>query len=195
MKTPITLGLLAILALAPIPASAAERACRPSLSNWYHCPDTSKPAPRTTERTPTSNRPCRPSLSNLWTCPGTSKARQRTTRPDISAERNRPAKPTRTTSVERGCRPSLSNGFKCPPKAERAKTNTAARGRPGRTARLTQWSGQTRGRTSITFAAPTIMAALSLGPTCVNRTQLLKGCEPRKMRRILEARSEISRGG
>jgi hypothetical protein len=115
MNTPITLGLLAILALAPIPASAAERACRPSLSNWYHCPDTSKPAPRTTERTPTSNRPCRPSLSNLWTCPGTSKARQRTTRPDISAERNRPAKPTRTTSVERGCRPSLSNGFKCPP--------------------------------------------------------------------------------
>jgi hypothetical protein len=115
MKTSITLGLLAILALVPVSASAAERACRPSLSNWYHCPETTKPA-QSTERTSNSKRPCRPSLSNLWTCPDTSKARQRPARPDISAERNRPAKPTRTTSApERGCRPSLSNGFKCPP--------------------------------------------------------------------------------
>jgi hypothetical protein len=122
MKTSITLAILAILAFGWSAAFAAERACRPSLSNWYHCPDTSKPAPQATERTSNSKRPCRPSLSNLWTCPGTSKARQRTARPDTSAERSRPAeptrtaKPTRTTSApERGCRPSLSNGFKCPP--------------------------------------------------------------------------------
>lgn len=114
---PLMVGLLVVLALAHVPASAAERACRPSLSNMYHCPNTSKPAPRATERTSNSARPCRPSLSNLWTCPGASKPQQRTSRPTkpTTAERNAPAKPTRTTAApDRGCRPSLSNGFKCP---------------------------------------------------------------------------------
>jgi hypothetical protein len=124
MKTPIILGLLTILALAPVPASAAERACRPSLSNMYHCPGTSKPAPQPTERTSNSQRPCRPSLSNLWTCPGTSKAQQRSSRAakPTTAERNPPQKPTRTTAAsERRCRPSLSNGFKCPPEGQAAE--------------------------------------------------------------------------
>jgi hypothetical protein len=122
MKTPIILGLLTILALAPVPATAAERACRPSLSNMYHCPDISKPQP--TERTSNSERPCRPSLSNLWTCPGTSKAQQRSPRAakPPTAERNAPQKPTRTTAApERGCRRSLSNGFKCPPASQAAE--------------------------------------------------------------------------
>ena len=124
MKTPIILGLLTILALAPVPASAAERACRPSLSNMYHCPGTSKHAPQPTERTSNSQRPCRPSLSNLWTCPGTSKAQQRSSRAakPTTAERNPPQKPTRTTAAsERRCRPSLSNGFKCPPEGQAAE--------------------------------------------------------------------------
>ena len=112
MNTPITVVVLAMLGLACTPASAAERACRPSLSNWYHCPDTSKPAQKPKTTTTTSERPCRPSLSNLWTCPDASKARQRTTRA------SKP-KPTRTTSApERGCRPSLSNAFKCPPESQ-----------------------------------------------------------------------------
>jgi len=72
MKTPIALALLATLAFATSPAGAAERACRPSLSNFYHCPDTAKPQAKTTETPSSSGRACRPSLSNLWTCPGTS---------------------------------------------------------------------------------------------------------------------------
>jgi hypothetical protein len=118
MKASVIVAVIALVALVCPPVSAAERACRPSLSNMYHCPGTSKPAPQPTERT---SNPCRPSLSNLWTCPGTSKAQQRTSRATkpTTAERNAPAKPTRTTAApERGCRPSLSNGFKCPPASQ-----------------------------------------------------------------------------
>jgi hypothetical protein len=64
MKTSVIITVLAIIALGYSPAFGAERACRPSLSNWYHCPDTSKPAPQTTnprpqttERTSNSERP------------------------------------------------------------------------------------------------------------------------------------------
>jgi hypothetical protein len=103
MKTPIALALLAVLAFAASAAGAAERACRPSLSNFYHCPDTSKPATKTIKTTSPSGRACRPSLSNLWTCPGTSSEHQRSTPP------KKPA-----STPERGCRPSLSNGYKCP---------------------------------------------------------------------------------
>jgi hypothetical protein len=139
MKTSIALAVFGTLAFACIPAFSAERACRPSLSNAYHCPDKSKPASRPSASpskttNPTSDRPCRPSLSNLWTCPEASKARQRTVRasrpcrpslsngyrcPDSSTESGRPTKPTRTTAApRRGCRPSLSNGFKCPPEGQ-----------------------------------------------------------------------------
>jgi hypothetical protein len=118
MKAQIALTALAILVLGLMPVSAAERACRPSLSNMYHCPDTSKPAPKTTttttstpaprtRTTTTSERPCRPSLSNLWTCPGTSQAQQksaRTTRPreEPSTGSTGPTRRTRTTSPAPG---------------------------------------------------------------------------------------------
>jgi hypothetical protein len=101
MNTPTALALLAILALATSPA-AAERACRPSLSNMYHCPDASTPAAKPTKTTNPSGRACRPSLSNLWTCPDTS-------RPSNSGT----SKPSKTGSG-RACRPSLSNGYSCP---------------------------------------------------------------------------------
>ena len=92
-----------MLAFAASAAAAAERACRPSLSNFYHCPDTSKPVTKTIKTTSPSDRACRPSLSNLWTCPRTSSEHQRSTPP------KKPA-----STPERGCRPSLSNGYKCP---------------------------------------------------------------------------------
>lgn len=72
MKSPIVLALVAILAFAALSASAAERECRPSLSNMYHCPDKSARASKSTETSQPTSRTCRPSLSNLWTCPGTS---------------------------------------------------------------------------------------------------------------------------
>jgi hypothetical protein len=100
MKTPVALALLAILAFASSPASA-ERACRPSLSNFYHCPDTSAAEPR--RKNESSDRPCHPSFSNGYSCPGT------------SSEGRESAPPKRTASTsERDCRPSLSNGFSCP---------------------------------------------------------------------------------
>jgi hypothetical protein len=112
MKTPIALALFAILAFATSPANA-ERACRPSLSNLYHCPDTSAPATTTTTKTTKtaspSGRACHPSLSNLWTCPGTSQPSRKSNEDQGSA----PPKQTASTP-ERGCRPSLSNGYKCP---------------------------------------------------------------------------------
>ena len=131
MKTPIALALLAILAFATSPAAAADRACRPSLSNLYHCPDTSAPAPKPTPTTSTSRRACVPSVSNLWTCPETSRSRRRSVEapgracrpslsngyscPGTSSESGGATPPKKTASApERGCRPSLSNGYKCP---------------------------------------------------------------------------------
>ena len=100
MKTPIAIALLALLAFAASPAAAVERACRPSLSNAYHCPDTSASQPR--RKSAKTDRPCTPSLSNGYSCPGT------------SSEGRGYAPSNRTASTpERGCRPSLSNGFNC----------------------------------------------------------------------------------
>jgi hypothetical protein len=100
MKTRIVLALLAILAFAISPTRAEERPCRPSLSNFYHCPDTS--APQAKQRRESNTRPCRPSLSNGYSCPGTS-----------SEDRGRT-----TSAPERGCVPSLSNAFNCPGQAQ-----------------------------------------------------------------------------
>ena len=100
MKTPIALALLAILMFATSPAAAVERACRPSLSNGYHCPDTSASQPR--RRSESASRPCRPSLSNGYSCPGTSS----------EGRGYAPSNGTAPTA-ERECRPSLSNGFNC----------------------------------------------------------------------------------
>jgi hypothetical protein len=133
MKAPIALALLAILAFAISPATArADRACRPSLSNLYHCPDTSNPAAKPTRTTTSSGRTCHPSVSNLWACPDTSKPSRsssgtgRACRPSLSngyscpgtASKDQgpaPAKKTASTpEPDRACRPSLSNGYKCP---------------------------------------------------------------------------------
>jgi hypothetical protein len=147
MKTPIALALLAILVLATSPA-AAERACRPSLSNMYHCPEASTPATKPTKTT-TSSRACRPSLSNLWTCPdssrpdtGNSKSGRansgRACRPSLSngwscpgtaSGKQSPGAATKTASrPDRACRPSLSNGFKCPNEEKGANQYSTERG-------------------------------------------------------------------
>jgi hypothetical protein len=106
--------LFVALAFPALPASAAERACRPSLSNFYHCPDTTKPGTKTRTTTTSSGRACRPSLSNLWTCPDTTQARRRSTGTSAEGAPTKPSPRKTTSAPERGCRPSLSNGFKCP---------------------------------------------------------------------------------
>jgi len=123
MKTPVALAVLVLLAFAASPAAAVERACRPSLSNGYHCPDTSASQPR--RKTESAARPCRPSFSNGYSCPGTSSNRtasapERGCRPSLSNgfscpdDRGGYAPSNRTApTAERGCRPSLSNGFNC----------------------------------------------------------------------------------
>ena len=121
-----------------MPASATDRACRPSLSNFYHCPDDTTSATPTTKVAKPSGRACVPSVSNFWTCPDKSKGRSvstagRACRPSLSngyscpkasgpsatgntgATDNGARAPKRTVSKEEGgCRPSLSNGYKCP---------------------------------------------------------------------------------
>ena len=112
------------------PAAATERACRPSLSNFYHCPDSKSPSPQPT--TSPSSRTCHPSVSNFWTCPNNAPPKTTTSargcRPSLSngyscpgtpgassRADHAPAKePDKTATTERGCRPSLSNGYKCP---------------------------------------------------------------------------------
>ena len=56
MKTHLTLALVALLAFGASTATAAERACRPSLSNFYHCPGTSSPAAKTAPPSTTTSR-------------------------------------------------------------------------------------------------------------------------------------------
>jgi hypothetical protein len=80
----------ALLFVAVLPLTAAERPCHPSLSNMYHCPETSTPK-QTVE--PTA-RPCRPSLSNLWTCPSDGKTARRTKPSVTKVERERPVSRT-----------------------------------------------------------------------------------------------------
>jgi hypothetical protein len=128
MKTPIALALLAILAFALSPAAAAERACRPSLSNAYHCPDTSAPEKRSTLPTTTSGRACRPSLSNLWTCPDTSQPR-----------------PT-SASTDRPCRPSLSNGYSCPGSSTEGRGSAPPRSERTGPAGADQYTAETLAR-------------------------------------------------
>lgn len=125
MKTLIASALLAILAFATSSAAVAERACRPSLSNGYHCPEASGPTRRPTQPSTTSARACRPSLSNLWTCPDTPQPRPRSAgterpcRPSLSNGYSCPGPSTdgrgsAPPTSERECRPSLSNGYSCP---------------------------------------------------------------------------------
>ena len=113
------------------PAVATERACRPSLSNFYHCPDSKSPS--TPPTASPSSRTCHPSVSNFWTCPDNAPAKRTTSaracRPSLSNGYSCPGGPSvssradhgapskehgKTAATERACRPSLSNGYKCP---------------------------------------------------------------------------------
>lgn len=98
MKTHLALALVAILTFCVSTATAADRACRPSLSNFYHCPGTSPPATKTAPTSVTSPntsqsrqrgastaRPCRPSLSNGYSCPGTPSSSQRSSAPKTTS--------------------------------------------------------------------------------------------------------------
>jgi hypothetical protein len=102
MKTPVYLAVVSMLAFIPPPVVAAERDCRPSLSNLYKCPDTSAPANKSAPTTRTSSRECVPSLSNGYSCASTSG----------EARRSAPSRTTNSTP-EQECRPSLSNGYNC----------------------------------------------------------------------------------
>ena len=95
--TPILFALSAVFVLAASPGWTEERACRPSLSNLWHCPGDQKAEPKATPKT--TERACRPSLSNGYRCPGTPEAAPT---------------PKRTVHKERACTPSLSNGYRCP---------------------------------------------------------------------------------
>ena len=109
MKTPLALVLIAISAFVALPATAADRACRPSLSNFYHCPDNTPSAAPTTKTAAPSDRVCHPSVSSAKEDTGTS-------------DNGRPPKKTVSTE-EGGCRPSLSNGYKCPGSATSTDAN------------------------------------------------------------------------
>jgi hypothetical protein len=51
MKSFLAVALLITLGVIVTTATAEERACRPSLSNFYHCPDTSSPTTNNTKAT------------------------------------------------------------------------------------------------------------------------------------------------
>ena len=91
MKTPVILALSAILIVPALQATAEERACRPSLSNFYHCPDTSSPTTNNTKATGPAvsakpGRTCTPSLSNGYSCAPTSKSANRASVPSRASE-------------------------------------------------------------------------------------------------------------
>ncbi len=113
MRTPIAIAVLALLAFATSPPAAAERACQPSLSNFYNCPDTTAPAKKSAQKTAKAERDCRPSLSNGFSCPTAS----------TETRKSAPAKKKTASAPERDCRPSLSNGFSCP---DASSKNTAS---------------------------------------------------------------------
>ena len=183
MRTPIAIAVLALLAFATSPPAAADRACRPSLSNFYNCPDTSAPATKSTQKTTKSDRACIPSLSNGYYCPTAS----------TEGRRSAPPKKKTASAPERDCRPSLSNGFSCPNTAPSKNTaSTPERGcRPslsnGSTARdssepintrrkrwrgyiapSTPLSGRTPARASTTSAPRTITGTPKREPICAS---------------------------
>ena len=209
MKTPIALALLAILAFATSPAAAAERACRPSLSNGYHCPDASAPANRPTQPTRTSGRACQPSLSNLWTCPDTSQPRPRTSSTDRQAlivlvaqplerlfvpgafHRWSRVRPTNVgaADVGRACRMDTTARAEDSP----APTNIRRKRWHGCIAPPTPSSGQTPARVSTTSATLPITAAQKPGPICVSRPRAPKAYARRRMKSIPEPDREEQR--
>jgi hypothetical protein len=108
MRTVIALAV-AMAAIVTYPAAAVERACRPSLSNAYHCPDTTNRPKTSTETVNPSGRACRPSLSNFWTCPETSPPNRRTASPKVTPPPSSESTPRHyRRSVETEERPSPS---------------------------------------------------------------------------------------
>ena len=170
MKTPIALALLAILMFATSPAAAVERACRPSLSNGYHCPDTSASQPR--RRSESASRPCRPSLSNGYSCPGTSS----------EGRGYAPSNRTASTIVGRACR----MGSTALAKGRRASTNIRRKRWQGCIAPLILLCGQTPARVFTTSAVTTITAPPNGGPICVSGTRSREAYAWRRMKDILE---------
>ena len=130
MRVRLVASLVIALVVTINPAMTAERACRPSLSNFYHCPDSKSPSAQPTASP--SSRTCHPSVSNFWTCPDNAPSKKTTSaracRPSLSNGYSCPGAPSvssraehaparerdKTAATERGCRPSLSNGYKCP---------------------------------------------------------------------------------
>ena len=99
---------LSIVAVSP--AQTAERECRPSLSNLWHCPGT-----QTQQPTKPVERACRPSLSNGYHCPGAAPSGSNSSnRANPTVNPTAPRTKHATQKSERACRPSLSNGFHCP---------------------------------------------------------------------------------
>ena len=107
LAVPLATGL--ILSFCFTPVMTAERACRPSLSNFYHCPDNNTASPAPSSRATNATKKCVPSVSNFWTCPDGSKPR--------------------TTASTRTCRPSLSNGYHCPGTTSASPGSSAKRPR------------------------------------------------------------------
>jgi len=100
----ILFAIATVFVLAASPGWTEERACRPSLSNLWHCPSNQEAQPKA--KPTTTERACRPSLSNGYHCPGTASV------PEAAPE------PKRTVHREvQPCRPSLSNGYHCPGQA------------------------------------------------------------------------------
>jgi hypothetical protein len=94
MKSLLVAALLTTLGVIVSTATAEERACRPSLSNFYHCPDTSNPTTSNTKSTgPAASakprRTCTPSLSNGYSCLPTSKSANRTSSSGTASERSK----------------------------------------------------------------------------------------------------------
>ena len=78
-----TVSLMAFM----LPAAAADRTCRPSLSNLWKCPDADEGS---VSRRPTTDEGA------------------------TSNDNRRAAARKRSTATDRTCRPSLSNNYKCP---------------------------------------------------------------------------------
>ena len=185
MKAPISLALLAILGFARFPAGAAERACRPSLSNFYHCPDTSPAATKTTTKatktTSSSSRACRPSLSNLWTCPGAPQSSRKSAGGTSSDNQgSAPSKKLQRPSgdVDPACRAGTSVRVK----DKLVQTSTPPKHWHGHIAPPRRSSGQIPNRMSTTSGELTITATHKPALICVRKTRSPKGCARRKMR-------------
>jgi hypothetical protein len=56
MRVRLAISFILAFVMTINPATAAERACRQSLSNFYHCPDGKSPSPQPT--TSPSSRTC-----------------------------------------------------------------------------------------------------------------------------------------